>query len=138
MKKIIWKRVREQRGANLIEFALILPLLLLLVAGAADLGRAFNNYIIITNAAREGARVGSHFPDNEAAIRLATIAEADSSGVTLVDGDIAIDWPGGTIDAGQPIRVSIEYGFATILGGIIGTNELTLRSSVDMIIYGYD
>ena len=47
---------RSERGANLVEFAIVLPLLVLILAGLADLGRAFYNYMVITNAAREGAR----------------------------------------------------------------------------------
>ena len=37
----------------------VLPLLLLILAGMADIGRAFNSYMVITNAAREGARAAS-------------------------------------------------------------------------------
>jgi len=48
-----------QRGAELIEFALILPLILVLLMGIFDFGLAFQRYEVITNAAREGARLGS-------------------------------------------------------------------------------
>ncbi len=41
--------------------ALILPVLLLLVAAVADFGRAFNSYIVINNAAREGARFAARY-----------------------------------------------------------------------------
>ena len=45
------------RGAAAVEFALLLPLLVLLVFGMIDFGRAINAQITITQAAREGARV---------------------------------------------------------------------------------
>jgi len=48
--------LRSERGQSLVELALVLPLLILLLMGIADLGRAFYSYIEITNAAREGAR----------------------------------------------------------------------------------
>lgn len=45
-----------ERGASAVEFAIILPLLLLVVAGVVDFGRALYTKVILTNAAREGAR----------------------------------------------------------------------------------
>jgi len=48
----------SQRGAELVEFALVLPILLLVIMGIIDFGFAFQRYQVITNAAREGARVG--------------------------------------------------------------------------------
>lgn len=49
----------EERGAALVEFALCLPLLLVVIAGIVDFGFAFQRYEVITNAAREGARLAS-------------------------------------------------------------------------------
>lgn len=46
----------RERGASLVEFALVLPLFLLLVGGMVDFGRAFYTQVTLTNAAREGAR----------------------------------------------------------------------------------
>jgi Flp pilus assembly protein TadG len=46
-----------QSGAELVEFALIFPTLLLVLGGVMDLGMLFQRYEVITNAAREGARV---------------------------------------------------------------------------------
>lgn len=49
--------LRRQRGAELVEMAFILPLLLMLLIGIFWAGRAYNIYETITRAAREGARV---------------------------------------------------------------------------------
>ena len=56
------RRVRGERGAELIEFALTLPLLLLLVLGIIEFGFLFQEYEVVTNAAREGARLGALVP----------------------------------------------------------------------------
>ncbi|HEY4634032.1 MAG TPA: TadE family protein [Candidatus Limnocylindrales bacterium] len=53
---------RRLRGQSLVEFALVTPILLLIFAGAADLGRAFYAYVAIENAAKEGALFGSRSP----------------------------------------------------------------------------
>ena len=49
---------RGERGQAIIELALTLPLLLLIVLGIFDFGLMFQKYEVVTNAAREGARVG--------------------------------------------------------------------------------
>ena len=49
---------RDERGQAVVELALTLPLLLLMVMGMFDFGVMFQRYEIVTNAAREGARVG--------------------------------------------------------------------------------
>jgi Flp pilus assembly protein TadG len=49
----------DTRGAEVLEFALVFPVVLLVLAGIADMGLLFNNYEVVTNAAREGARVAA-------------------------------------------------------------------------------
>ena len=51
------RRVRSHKGAALIEVALTLPLLLLVSVGIFEFGRAYQTWQVLTNAAREGARV---------------------------------------------------------------------------------
>jgi len=48
---------RKERGAAAVEMAIVLPLLLLVVGGLVDLGRAYYLNVVITNASREGARM---------------------------------------------------------------------------------
>ena len=48
---------RRERGAAAVEMAIVLPLLLLVIGGLVDFGRAFYLNSVITNASREGARM---------------------------------------------------------------------------------
>ena len=50
-------RWRNQRGAALVESAMVIPILLLISAGIFEFGRAYQTWQVLTNAAREGARV---------------------------------------------------------------------------------
>src|SRR5688500_18464229 len=70
-------------GQALVEAALTLPLLLLFLLGAADLGRAFTAYAAIANAAREGARYCALHPGDAAGTRARVSAELD--GLVAVD-----------------------------------------------------
>ena len=54
-RRINWRRVGEA-GQALVEFALILPVILLLVVGMLEFARAWNLHQVMTDAAREGAR----------------------------------------------------------------------------------
>jgi hypothetical protein len=157
------KRIRDdQRGADILELALVLPILLLLVMGGTDLARAFYIRIVITNAAREGARYASHFPHVPDGIRDAVINEAAASGVTLQAEDIFIrvqdadgNWvdyvppPGalpedeGVAQSGEPIFVGVEFDFETIIGDLetvtgstTGLGSFALRSGTVMIVFG--
>jgi Flp pilus assembly protein TadG len=51
------KRIRNQRGAALLETAITLPLVLLVTVSIFEFGRAYQTWQVLTNAAREGARI---------------------------------------------------------------------------------
>src|SRR2546423_14313832 len=80
----------SRRGQALVETALLIPLLMLLVMGSADLGRVFYYSIAVTNAAREAARQGTYYDPttntnvyNSYAQVLATAQSEVPSAVTL-------------------------------------------------------
>ena len=50
------KRIRSERGQTMVEFALVLPMLLVVLLGIFQFGVAFNNYVTLTDAVRAGAR----------------------------------------------------------------------------------
>jgi Flp pilus assembly protein TadG len=52
-------RRRDERGASVVEFALVMPILLSVLFGLITLGLAFSDHLSATNAAREGARYGA-------------------------------------------------------------------------------
>ncbi len=59
----ISRRQRKERGAALVELALILPILALLMLGVVDFGLILREYQIVQNAAREGSRLSIHPPN---------------------------------------------------------------------------
>lgn len=138
----------QERGQSLVEFALVAMLLLSLVGGVVDFGGAFHHYIIITNAAREGARYGSRLPcksDNHAALKTAivnaAINEAAGSGVTLATSDIAITpdpVATGCAATGAELEVAVSFDYDLMLGAFMGVGDFTMTNSVRMVYFGND
>jgi len=120
-------------GQSLIELALILPVLMFILVGIVDFGRVFNAYIIITNVAREGARYGAMHPDEDD-IKDYVINEAAGSGISIEDDDVEVEFPNGTLDPGNPIRVTVTYDFPLITEFLFG-GSTTIQSSAEMVIF---
>lgn len=101
-------RTPRESGAALVEFAIIAPLLLLLVFGIIEFGRAYNAQNSLTHAAREGAREYAITRDQDAgrATAKAAATSLDSSKITVTLADC--DLPS---DGGQPATVTLEYPF---------------------------
>ncbi len=132
----------QERGANLVEMALVLPLLALLLFGVVDMGRAFHSYIVVTNASREGARRASRVPKYQgslavSAIEAAVRQEAANSGVDLQTSNsgIVIGASAG-LDSGDPISVTVHYTFTTLIGGLVGLPEFPMSGTTEMVIFG--
>jgi Flp pilus assembly protein TadG len=53
----LWHRLRRENGQSLVEFAIVLPVLLMLITGILQFGLLFHQYITLTDAVRAGARV---------------------------------------------------------------------------------
>jgi len=123
---------RNERGANLVEMAILLPLLLLFLVGIADFGRAYHTYITMINAAREGARLAVEHPDDITAIQNVVHREAEGSDVDLSGANISVVSGG----AGNPARVTIELDFPTFIGGFIGAPNIHIKTSSTFRVRG--
>ena len=101
------------------EFALVLPILALLLFGVIQFGLVFNNYLTLTDAVRAGARkaaVSRHAPD-PAATAAQAVRDA-SSGLKQSDLNVSVTAsPGWT--AGAETTVSADYPFRISLLGLV-------------------
>ena len=121
----LYRRLACDKGAELVEFALVLPLLLLVMFGIMDFGLLFQRYETVTNAAREGARIavlpGYGAPDVRARVNQYLAA----SGLTpLPASAIAYTLPqalnvGGACVTITGVRVDYPHQYLFI-GNIIG------------------
>lgn len=110
------RRRHRSRGQGLVELALILPVMLLLLLGALDLGRVFYAQITINNAAREGALVASQ-GGTSAAVRAAAVTEAKGGFVEVVSGAVTpgVSCIGATFGATTTVDVSAPFEVITPL-----------------------
>lgn len=111
------RRARD-RGAAAVEFALVLPLLLLLVFGIIDFGRALNAQLTLTQAAREGVRLAAlGYPDANVQAQ-AQAAAPELSGVSVTVA--AACAPGAGPAANAEVDLSYSFTFITPVGAIAG------------------
>ena len=115
--------LKSERGAELIEFALVFPTLLLVMLGIADFGFLFQRYEVITNAAREGARVAilPGYVDADVQTRVnqyITASGIPGTATTAVGAPQTITVGGQCITV-RPVTVSYNHQFL-FLGPIIG------------------
>ncbi len=120
------------KGQSLVEFALCLSLLILILLGVFDLGRAFHAYIVITNAAREGAYYGAMRPTDTNGIVARVLSEAQGSGVALSAASVCIS---STYVSGTPICVTVSYDFTLLSSFLLGGRTIRLQSCAEMVVY---
>ncbi len=83
----------SRRGQAIVETALLLPVLMLLVMGSADLGRVFYYSIAVTNAAREAARQGTYYDPVSNSNLYDSYAKVLATAQTEVPGDVTLSLP---------------------------------------------
>ncbi len=103
------RRLADEKAATLVEFALILPVLLLLVVGIIEFGRVYNAQISLTGAAREGARVMA-VQNNWSAAEAATVNAAGIPPDSVTRAPAACT-PGATMTVTATRSVAINVPF---------------------------
>ncbi|GGG71229.1 hypothetical protein GCM10011374_39880 [Kocuria dechangensis] len=108
---------RSERGAAAVEFALILPFLLLIIMGVIEFGRGYNAQISLTHAARETARTMAVSNNWSTAVNTGRLA-APTLNLDVTDFKAAPSAPPASpaCVAGSMITVTIEYELDTITG----------------------
>ncbi len=133
------------KGQSLVEFAMVLPLFLLLIAGVVDFGMLLYSNMTAINAAREGARLSVTYPGDTAAVeaRVRSMAtglnQADLTVSTTCqrpDPPPATTWHACTTpmwQSGDAAVVKVDYVYHMIWPLAFGT-QIPLTSTVRMRI----
>ncbi|MBW3660054.1 MAG: pilus assembly protein [Gemmatimonadetes bacterium] len=109
---------RGERGQSLVELAIVLPILLALLVGIFEMGRAWNVYQVLTNAAREGARAAVIPTNAESDVRTTIESYLADAALDPALGTITITGQGNGV--GTPSQVEIEYPYEfAFLGPVV-------------------
>jgi Flp pilus assembly protein TadG len=145
MVRRIPQRSGDEGGQALVEFALVLPLLLLILFGVLDFSKAFNYWIDETHLANEAARWAA-VNNNPGAgagqtLQTYTLSQADTNelrngGTSTVPtkAQLCVSFPNGTSNVGDPVQVnvSVTYNWLPFVGNRIGLTNVNLSSTSTM------
>ena len=141
---------RFERGAAVVEFAVILPLLLALAAGIVEFSSLYFNKQVLTMASREGARLGivAGTTDSEIRERVKKVCREEYDKGTLLDpfefapilatfGTAIVDLPDANINITRSgsgafqddLTVSVEYTYRFFFPAVIGLGNTKLLHS---------
>jgi Flp pilus assembly protein TadG len=129
----------NERGAEAVEFALVVPVFLLLVFGVVDFGWMINHDTMVNNASREGARLGALDPftaDIQATV-LADSGTLDKSQITVTVTCLPTSCAtkGSATSGGTVIvRVDYQHSWITPVGSTIRSGGITLSKTTQMRI----
>lgn len=127
---------KKERGQAMVEFALVLPVFMLLIFGIVDFGMGFHTWITVTNSAREGARLGA-VRGTQAQI----VQRVQDTADTLDAANMTVTVTNAGGDSGESVVVDVDYEYTLITpldnilglvsGGSVGPT-MTFSSSADM------
>jgi Flp pilus assembly protein TadG len=114
----------------MVEFALVLPILLMLLLGVIQFGIAFNNYLAVTDAVRAGARQGAVARYLPPAERCPSVEKRVRDSAQNLDLTKLKVFCTSTFNAGEDVIVSAEYPYEiNILGMVVKSGNLTSKTT---------
>jgi Flp pilus assembly protein TadG len=111
-------QIRNEQGQTMTEFALVLPVLALILFAVIQFGIVFNNYVTLTDATRAGARkaaVSRQDPNHDQDV----IAAVRNSASDLDSSKLSIPPPTSTWASGDDVTVTASYPYSISLLGIV-------------------
>jgi Flp pilus assembly protein TadG len=143
MGRRLFLRSRGERGAALVEGALVIPLLLLIGVCIFEFGRVYQTWEVLTNAAREGARVAALPGTTDAQVRTRVQLYATNGAVAAPAGgwtsaiavarNTTIDMGGGLSALGSTVNITYPFNFIVLhpVAQLIASNT-TLGNAITL------
>ena len=129
---------RTEQGQSMIELALTITILMVLLAGTIDMGRAFFTWLSLRDAAQEGASYGTFKPDDTAGIEArarSSFDDAVNDPSAIVSIDVDYSGPHCLGNPQSTITVTIDYQnfpiTTPLLGTIVGGQNIPIRATVN-------
>lgn len=126
-------KTSKERGQSLVETAIALVILLLLVGGIVDLGRAFFTFMALRDAVQEGALYGSVNPTLTTEIKNHVLSSSDMIPDLIGSDDITVTVI-GTACTGNGIQVTATYSDFPItmpfMGTVLGGQTISISATI--------
>jgi Flp pilus assembly protein TadG len=119
------RRLRSERGATAVEFALVVPVLLILLIGVIEFGRVYNTQLQLTAAARESVRVMA-IQKQPATARSAALAAAPGLTPALTAANVTVTPE--SCSSTTDVTVTISYSVSLVSGLFADAVPLTGRA----------
>ena len=123
------KRMKNEQGQTMTEFALVLPILIVLLFGIIQFGIAFNNYVTLTDAVRAGARkaaVSRNASDPAGTCKAAVLAAADNLDKTDLQTNLSCS---SSWAPGSDVIVSADYKYdISLLGWVVWSGRMQSKT----------
>jgi Flp pilus assembly protein TadG len=122
------RRIRDERGQTMAEFAIVLPVLVVLLFAVIQFGILFNNFVTLTDAVRAGARTAA-VSRNDADPTGAATTAVRTSAADLNQSNLAVTVTSGWA-AGTDVTVTATYPFSiNLLGWVVTSGNLTSKTT---------
>lgn len=126
------RNLKREQGQSTVEFALLVPMLCMILFGIIQFGIVYNNYLVIVDAARVGARKAAV---SRQALNPVVLAEASSrkSASSLDQGKLKVFVTATAWAPGADVTVETRYPYKiSLLGKVVKQGELT-SSTTDRV-----
>jgi Flp pilus assembly protein TadG len=121
--------IRNERGQTMVEFALVIPILCVVLFGILQFGALYNDYVTLTDATRVGARKAAT-SRHEANPAAAAEAAARNSAKGLDAGDLDINVSASAWEHGETVTVEATYPYEIdLLGFVVASGDLTSETT---------
>ncbi len=129
------KKLKNEKGQAMVEFALVLPILLLVVCGIIDFGWLIFNQLSLDNACREGARYAAVYSEEELCPQMTETHVKNIIAPIFEDVDVSVTYTNITDKFSGDVVVELEAEMnilTPVLGAINGSQKKVLTSEVVM------
>ncbi|MEM7133791.1 MAG: TadE/TadG family type IV pilus assembly protein [Chloroflexota bacterium] len=134
----IVEKLSSEKGNQLVESAILLPLFLFILLGVADLGMGFSTYIALTNSAREGARWMTIHPDDRSGSISRIHNEIQNIGLNPTDVQISFSPNQTSYESGDIVTIAVRHDYTLLFGAFTYLPPLQLDSRATMrVLYDF-
>jgi len=123
---------KRENGQSMVEVALTMPLLLLILMGILDLGRAYFTFVALSDAAAEGATYAAIHPAEATEITARAAGSSDGL-VTLTPEMVSVAFDGTAAIDSSTITVTVQYDYALltpIIQSMVPNGVINMRAVV--------